>query len=122
MCPNQTQPGFTHAGSFAEYVAVRHADVNVVPLPDSIDTVTAAGLGCRFATAYRAVVEQGRVAPGQWVAVHGCGGVGLAAVMIAVAYGAQVVAVDVSDAALTWRANWAPCTPSGHRAAPPSSS
>jgi alcohol dehydrogenase len=100
VCPNQTQPGFTHNGSFAEYVAVRHADVNVVALPDELDTVTAAGLGCRFATAYRAVVEQGRVEPGQWVAVHGCGGVGLAAVMIAAAYGAQVVAVDVSTAAL----------------------
>ncbi len=100
VCPNQTQPGFTHAGSFAEFVAVRHADFNVVTLPDEIDSVTAAGLGCRFATAYRAVVLQGRVAPGDWVAVHGCGGVGLAAVMIAAAHGAQVIAVDVSAAAL----------------------
>ncbi len=100
VCPEQTQPGFTHAGSFAQFVAVRHADVNVVALPPSIDSVTAAGLGCRFATAYRAVVLQGRVAPGAWVAVHGCGGVGLAAVMIAVAHGARVVAVDVSEAAL----------------------
>lgn len=100
VCPNQTQPGFTHDGSFAEYVAVRHADVNVVPLPPTIDSVTAAGLGCRFATAYRAVVLQGRVAPGDWVAVHGCGGVGLAAVMIAAARGARVIAVDVSAPAL----------------------
>jgi alcohol dehydrogenase len=100
VCPNQTQPGFTHDGSFAEFVAVRHADVNVVPLPGSIDSVTAAGLGCRFATAYRAVVLQGRVTSGSWVAVHGCGGVGLAAVMIAAAHGAHVVAVDVSEAAL----------------------
>jgi D-arabinose 1-dehydrogenase-like Zn-dependent alcohol dehydrogenase len=100
VCPDQTQPGFTHDGSFAEYVAVRHADVNVVPLPAELDAVTAAGLGCRFATAYRAVVAQGRVAPGEWVAVHGCGGVGLAAVMIAAAHGARVVAVDVSDDAL----------------------
>jgi alcohol dehydrogenase len=100
VCPNQTQPGFTHHGSFAEYVAVHHADVNVVALPDELDAVTAAGLGCRFATAYRAVVAQGRVAPGEWVAVHGCGGVGLAAVMIAAAHGAHVLAVDVSDEAL----------------------
>ncbi|MGH8863001.1 MAG: zinc-dependent alcohol dehydrogenase family protein [Jatrophihabitantaceae bacterium] len=100
VCPDQTQPGFTHAGSFAELVAVHHADVNVVPLPDGIDAVTAAGLGCRFATAYRAVVQHGRIVPGRWVAVHGCGGVGLAAVMIAVAHGARVVAVDVDRRAL----------------------
>jgi alcohol dehydrogenase len=100
VCPEQTQPGFTHAGSFAELVAVHHGDVNLVPLPDAIDSVTAAGLGCRFATAYRAVVAQERVAPGMWVAVHGCGGVGLATVMIAAAHGAQVVAVDINRGAL----------------------
>lgn len=100
VCPRQTQPGFTHDGSFAEYVAVQHADFNVVPLPAQIDAITAAGLGCRFATAYRAVVGHGRVQRGQWVAVHGCGGVGLAAVMIAVAHGARVVAVDVNKDAL----------------------
>jgi len=100
VCAAQTQPGFTHAGSFAELVAVHHADVNLVALPDAIDSVTAAGLGCRFATAYRAVVGHGRVRAGSWVAVHGCGGVGLAAVMIAAAHGAQVVAVDINPAAL----------------------
>ncbi|MEP7019007.1 MAG: zinc-dependent alcohol dehydrogenase family protein [Pseudonocardiales bacterium] len=100
VCPNQTQPGFTHAGSFAELVAVHHADINLVPLPDAVDSVTAAGLGCRFATAYRAVVAHGRVQPGTWVSVHGCGGVGLAAVMIAAAHGAQVLAVDINPAAL----------------------
>ncbi|PZS29826.1 MAG: alcohol dehydrogenase [Pseudonocardiales bacterium] len=100
VCPHQTQPGFTHAGSFAELVAIHHADINLVPLPDAVDSVTAAGLGCRFATAYRAVVAHGRVQPGTWVAVHGCGGVGLAAVMIAAAHGAQVLAVDINPAAL----------------------
>jgi len=116
VCPNQTQPGFTHDGSFAEYVAVRHADFNLVPLPPSIDSITAAGLGCRFATAYRAVVLQGRVAPGDWVAVHGCGGVGLAAVMIAAAHGARVVAVDVSDPALELARSFG----AEHALAPPS--
>ncbi|MFI9585246.1 zinc-dependent alcohol dehydrogenase family protein [Streptomyces sp. NPDC052236] len=100
VCERQEQPGFTHWGSFAEYVAVRHADVNLVALPDSMPFATAASLGCRFATAFRAVVGQGRVRPGEWVAVHGCGGVGLSAVMIAVACGARVVAVDVSPGAL----------------------
>ena len=100
VCEHQTQPGFTHWGSFAEYVALEQADVNLVAVPDGLSSATAAGLGCRFATAFRAVVGQGRVAPGEWVAVHGCGGVGLSAVMIAVACGARVVAVDVSQRAL----------------------
>jgi D-arabinose 1-dehydrogenase-like Zn-dependent alcohol dehydrogenase len=100
VCDRQTQPGFTHWGSFAEYVAIEHAAVNLVRLPESVDFATAAGLGCRFATAYRAVVQQGRVAAGEWVAVHGCGGLGLSAVMIAAAHGARVVAVDVAAPAL----------------------
>jgi alcohol dehydrogenase len=100
VCVDQTQPGFTHPGSFAEQVAVRHADVNLVALPDAVDAITAAALGCRFATAYRAVTFHGAVSAGDWVAVHGCGGVGLSAVMIAAAHGARVVAVDTSDAAL----------------------
>ncbi|WP_055587688.1 zinc-dependent alcohol dehydrogenase family protein [Peterkaempfera griseoplana] len=100
VCERQTQPGFTHWGSFAEYTLVENADVNLVALPPELSFATAAGLGCRFATAFRAVVGQGRVRPGEWVAVHGCGGVGLSAVMIAAAAGARVVAVDVSPAAL----------------------
>ena len=100
VCPDQEQPGFTLPGSFAEQVAVPRADANVVGLPDAVSFVAAASLGCRFATAYRAVVAHGRVAADQWVAVHGCGGVGLSAVMIAKALGARVLAVDVSTAAL----------------------
>lgn len=100
VCERQTQPGFTHWGSFAEYVALDHADVNLVAVPEGMSYATAASLGCRFATAYRAVVRQGRLAAGEWVAVHGCGGVGLSAVMIAAAAGARVVAVDVSPRAL----------------------
>ncbi|WP_037678485.1 zinc-dependent alcohol dehydrogenase family protein [Streptomyces griseus] len=100
VCERQTQPGFTAWGSFAQYVALDHADVNLVAIPDDLSFATAASLGCRFATAFRAVVQQGRVAAGEWVAVHGCGGVGLSAVMIAAASGARVIAVDVSARAL----------------------
>jgi D-arabinose 1-dehydrogenase-like Zn-dependent alcohol dehydrogenase len=100
VCPNQTQPGFTGPGSFAERVAIHAADLNLVRLPDSIDFVTAASLGCRFATAFRALTAHGRLESGDWLAVHGCGGVGLSAVMIASALGARVVAVDVATAAL----------------------
>lgn len=97
VCASQQQPGFTHWGSFAEYVPIHEADLNVVALPETMDFATAASLGCRFATAFRAVVDQGRAGAGQWVAVHGCGGVGLSALMIANAVGANVVAIDISD-------------------------
>lgn len=97
VCPSQFQPGFTHWGSFADYVAIDFAETNLVALPDTIDDATVASLGCRFATSFRAVVDQARTRPGDWVAVHGCGGVGLSAVMIAAALGAQVVAVDIVD-------------------------
>jgi D-arabinose 1-dehydrogenase-like Zn-dependent alcohol dehydrogenase len=100
VCDDQFQPGFSGWGSFAELVAIRRADLNVIRLPDSMAFATAAGLGCRFATSYRAVMAQGRVQAGEWVAVHGCGGIGLSAIQIAVAAGARVVAVDVSAAAL----------------------
>jgi alcohol dehydrogenase len=100
VCPDQTQPGFTHPGSHAEYVVIRAADFNLVALPDGVDAVTAAALGCRFATAWRALTAHVSVGPGREVGVFGCGGVGLSAVMIAVALGARVTAVDLSPAAL----------------------
>ena len=99
VCADQFQPGFTAWGSFAEFVALRYADRNLVRVPEQINSAAAALLGCRFATAYRGVVAQGRVRSGEWVAVHGCGGVGLAAIMIARACGAQVVAIDPDPSA-----------------------
>ena len=100
VCPDQEQPGFTHWGSFAEQVALHAADTNLVALPESVDFATAASLGCRFATAYRALVARARLTKGEWVTVVGAGGVGLSAVMIARALGARVVAVDRNPAAL----------------------
>ncbi|WP_145246747.1 zinc-dependent alcohol dehydrogenase family protein [Aeoliella mucimassa] len=95
VCDQQFQPGFTGWGSYAERVAIRYADFNLVRLPESLDFATAASLGCRMATAYRAVAAQGQLRPGDWVAVHGCGGVGLAAVAIAAALGARPIAIDI---------------------------
>lgn len=100
VCPEQQQPGFTHWGSFAEYVALHAADTNLVAVPDQVDFATAASLGCRFATAYRALVTRARVVEGEWVTVVGAGGVGLSAVMIAQALGGRVVAVDRNPEAL----------------------
>jgi D-arabinose 1-dehydrogenase-like Zn-dependent alcohol dehydrogenase len=65
VCPDQQQPGFTHWGSFAEYVALHAADDNLVAIPEQIDFPTAASLRCRFATAYRALVGRARVSEGR---------------------------------------------------------
>lgn len=100
VCPDQQQPGFTHWGSFAESVVLHAADTNLVAIPDGVSFEAAAALGCRFATAYRALTARARLQPGEWVAVVGAGGVGLSAVMIARALGAQVIAVDRHPAPL----------------------
>jgi alcohol dehydrogenase len=100
ICDFYFQPGFTAWGSFAEFVALPHADVNLVRLPETLEYVAAASLGCRFVTAYRALVQQGQLTTGRWLAVHGCGGVGLAAIMIAHAMGALPIAVDVREEVL----------------------
>ena len=97
VCDRQFQPGFTGWGAFAELVAVPYADTNLLALPEDMDVLVGASLGCRFTTAFRVVVQQGRVSAGQWVAVHGCGGVGLSAVMIAEAMGANAIAVDIDE-------------------------
>lgn len=100
VCPNQQQPGFTYWGAFAEYVAIPFAEVNLVTIPDALDYADVASLGCRYATAFRAVVTQANLRAGEWIAIHGCGGVGLSAVQLAAAMGANVIAVDIKPDAL----------------------
>ena len=100
VCRNQTQPGFTHWGSYAERVALHNADVNLIAIPDDLDAGAAALLGCRFATSYRGLVHQANLQAGETLVVVGCGGVGLSAVMIGQALGATVIAVDINSDAL----------------------
>ena len=95
VCDAQFQPGFTHWGSFAEYVGLHYAERNVVPLPDALSFERAASLGCRFTTAYRALVQLARLAADESLLVLGCGGVGLSSILIARALGARSIAVDV---------------------------
>jgi len=102
ICDNYFQPGFTAWGSFAQFVAIRYADTNLVRLPDAMDFVESASLGCRFITAFRAVVAQGHARPGEWIVVHGCGGLGLAAIMIANALGANVIGIDIKEDTLAF--------------------
>lgn len=97
LCLNIVLPGITHNGGFARYTHVLNADINCIQLPDSIDFLTAATLGDRYMTAFHAVTAKGQVQPGQWVAVYGCGGVGLSIIQIANAMEALVIAVDIDD-------------------------
>lgn len=118
VCPTQQQPGFTHWGSFAEFVALHAADTNLVAVPPQVDFAAAASLGCRFATAYRALAGRARVVEGEWVTVVGAGGVGLSTVMIARALGGRVIAVDRNPQALAVAASSAPNTPCSPTAPP----
>lgn len=100
VCPFQQQPGFSHWGSFASYVALHAADTNLVAIPEALPYEAAAALGCRFATAYHALTERARLQAGEWLSVVGVGGVGLSAIMIAKSLGATVIAIDRNPAAL----------------------
>ena len=102
VCPHGSTPGFSYWGGFGRYSAVPAADTNLVAMPDEIDFLQGAAMGCRFMTAFRSVADRGRVQPGEWVAVHGCGGIGLSATQIATALGANVIAVDIDDEKLAF--------------------
>ncbi|MDJ1431711.1 zinc-dependent alcohol dehydrogenase family protein [Halostagnicola sp. A-GB9-2] len=99
VCADGLALGFESSvpGAFAERVHVPYADFNATKLPESVSSTDAAALGCRYVTAFHALAHRADVRAGDWIAVHGCGGLGLAAVQIAVAFGASVVAVDVRD-------------------------
>ena len=97
LCDDVKTPGVHRIGGWAQYVTVTAADLNCIRLPEGVSALSAAALGCRYMTAYRAVIDRGGVRPGQWLAVQGCGGIGLSAVQIAAAADALVVAVDIDD-------------------------
>ena len=93
-------PGFSYCGGFGRLVGVPNADSNLVPMPDEVGFIEGASMGCRFMTSYHGIVDRAQVRPGEWVAVHGCGGIGLSAIHVAAAIGANVIAVDLDDAKL----------------------
>jgi D-arabinose 1-dehydrogenase-like Zn-dependent alcohol dehydrogenase len=97
LCDALEFVGISHDGGYAEYVNVLNADLNCVPLPDAVSFDAAAALGCRFMTAWHALQHQAGLRAGEWLAVHGVGGIGLSAVQIGVVLGAGVIAVDIDD-------------------------
>ena len=102
LCADGLSLGFTAdaPGAFASEFAVPRAEFNAVHLPDGMTAVEMAGLGCRFATAFHALAHKADIEAGDWLAVHGCGGIGLSAVNVGSALGARVVAVDLDTDAL----------------------
>lgn len=79
------------SGSFGTY-AVTYQDL-IVHKPDEINTVEAATIPLAFLTAYYALVQLGRLQKGERVLIHGAaGGVGMAAVQIALQAGAEIFA------------------------------
>src|ERR671926_373742 len=95
LCPRlRAEYGFISDGGYAEYVTVPAR--NAVPLPDSIDDVAAAPIGCGVTTAVHAAALA-EPAVGEWVVVYGVGGVGLGLVQLARAMGTRVVAVSRTE-------------------------
>ncbi|CTQ51082.1 zinc-binding dehydrogenase [Jannaschia donghaensis] len=93
-CLDQRLPGFIEPGAFAEYVAVPR-DHNLARLPETLSATVAAGLGCRVTTSWHALTGRAALQGGEWLAVHGTGGIGLSAALLGRALGAHVVVVDV---------------------------
>ena len=100
ICEKQETIGFTIRGGFAQFVEIFFADFNLVRLPSSLGFETAAAMGCRVTTAYRALTDRASLSPGEWLAVYGCGGVGTSAILIAKALGAKVIGIDINNLAL----------------------
>jgi D-arabinose 1-dehydrogenase-like Zn-dependent alcohol dehydrogenase len=100
VCVTPLLPGFSYSGGFGRLVGVPFADLNLVALPESIGFIEAASMGCRFMTSYHGIVDRAQVKPGEYVAVYGCGGIGLAAINIAAAAGATVIGIDLDSAKL----------------------
>ncbi|MFG2600171.1 alcohol dehydrogenase AdhP [Streptomyces sp. NPDC048462] len=94
LCLAQENSGYSVDGSHAEY-ALAHGDY-VVPVPAGIDPLDAAPLTCAGVTTYKAVKLSG-ARPGTRALVSGIGGLGHLALQYARIFGAETIAVDVTD-------------------------
>ncbi|MFF0296460.1 alcohol dehydrogenase AdhP [Kitasatospora sp. NPDC004614] len=94
LCLSQHNSGYSVDGAYAEY-ALAHGDY-VVPVPDGVDPMDAAPLSCAGVTTYKAVKLAG-ARPGTRVLISGIGGLGHLALQYARIFGAETVAVDITD-------------------------
>lgn len=98
ICENMTMFGNHVDGGYAEFMIAPAKDT--LSLPDGIPLVEGAIIADATTTPYHAVVNRGRVQPGDRVAVFGCGGIGLNVVQIAAAMNGHVIAVDLDESKL----------------------
>ena len=103
ICEEMVMFGNNVNGGYAEFVLAPAKEI--VSLPEEIPLIEGAIIADAITTPFHAVINRGKVKPGDSVVVFGCGGVGINIVQMAVAVGAQVVAVDVMDNKLEWASN-----------------
>jgi NADPH:quinone reductase len=83
-------------GAFAELGNAREENCNPVPAGMSLEQ--AAVFSGAYHTAYHALLQRGRLQPGEWVLIHGAaGGIGIAAIQVAKLFGATVIATASTE-------------------------
>src|SRR5581483_2364633 len=88
------------SGTYAEYALATAAQVH--PLPSKVSFQQGAAVGIAYGTAYRALFQRARTMPNELVLINGAsGGVGLAAVQLARAYGCIVIGTGGSEESLS---------------------
>ncbi|MDP8240960.1 MAG: zinc-binding dehydrogenase [Candidatus Hatepunaea meridiana] len=93
ICQNMQMFGNHVDGAYAEYLLAPAKDT--LAIPDGVPLIEGSIIADAISTPFHAVVNRANVKPGDWVAVFGCGGVGINCVQVAAAVGASVIAVDL---------------------------
>lgn len=93
ICDDMKMFGNHVDGAYAEYVLAPAKDA--LSVPDGVPLVEGSIIADAISTPFHAVVNRAKVKPGDWVAVFGCGGVGINTVQVAAAVGASVIAIDM---------------------------
>jgi propanol-preferring alcohol dehydrogenase len=94
LCPRQKITGVTVDGGYAEFV--KAPATHALKIPDNLSSIEAAPLFCAGLTVYRALKHAGPLG-GRRLAIFGIGGLGHLAVQLAYSFGAEVIAIDISD-------------------------
>jgi alcohol dehydrogenase len=90
--------GNTIDGTQAEFVRIPHADTSLYPIPGGADEEALVMLSDILPTGFECGVLNGKVAPGNTVAIVGAGPIGLAALLTAQFYSpAEIIMIDLDD-------------------------